>query len=109
MSDQEAKSSPNILGVILLTVFLDLVGFSIIFPLFPDMLEYYLSKEASGGYFHSFIQTLQQFSGLEGQQADLPRRSCLAAYSGRCIRHCSLLRRQFGARCRTASVVGASC
>ena len=30
------------LGIIFLTLFLDLVGFSIIFPLFPAMLEYYL-------------------------------------------------------------------
>ena len=30
------------LGVIFLTLFLDLVGFSIIFPLFPAMLDYYL-------------------------------------------------------------------
>ena len=29
------------LGVIFLTLFLDLVGFSIIFPLFPAILEYY--------------------------------------------------------------------
>lgn len=33
------------LPVILLTVFLDLVGFSIIFPLFPAMLEHYLAPQ----------------------------------------------------------------
>ena len=56
MSKAPEKTSTNqpqrgLLGVILLTVFLDLVGFSIIFPLFPDMLEYYLGKEAEGGLF----------------------------------------------------------
>ena len=35
------------LGVIFLTLFLDLVGFSVIFPLFPAMLDYYLP--AGGG------------------------------------------------------------
>jgi MFS family permease len=70
MSEQESKSSKGVLGVILLTVFLDLVGFSIIFPLFPDMLEYYLGKEAEGGYFQALIQTLQQLSGLAGAQAE---------------------------------------
>ena len=30
------------LGIVFLTLFLDLVGFSIIFPLFPAMLDYYL-------------------------------------------------------------------
>lgn len=74
MSDapaQKKTKDPNrgILGVILLTVFLDLVGFSIIFPLFPDMLEYYLGKEAEGGLFHAFIDRLETFSGLEGDKA----------------------------------------
>ena len=29
--------------IVFLTVFIDVVGFSIIFPLFPEMLDYYLS------------------------------------------------------------------
>ena len=36
------------LGIIFLTLFLDLVGFSIIFPLFPAMLEYYLPSSDGG-------------------------------------------------------------
>lgn len=36
------KSSRERLAAIFLTLFLDLVGFSIIFPLFPAMLDYYL-------------------------------------------------------------------
>ncbi|WPJ97392.1 MFS transporter [Coraliomargarita algicola] len=38
----KSKQSPSSLGIIFLTLFLDLVGFSIIFPLFPAMLKYYL-------------------------------------------------------------------
>jgi MFS family permease len=37
------------LGIIFLTLFLDLVGFSIIFPLFPAMLDYYLPRGAGDG------------------------------------------------------------
>ena len=37
-----AKST---LKVIFLTLFLDLVGFSIIFPLFPELLKYYLEND----------------------------------------------------------------
>lgn len=37
------------LGIIFLTLFLDLVGFSIIFPLFPAMLDYYLPNGAGDG------------------------------------------------------------
>lgn len=39
----------SILGVIFLTLFIDLVGFSIIFPLFPAMLEFYLEREQAAG------------------------------------------------------------
>ena len=65
----ERKSDRRVLGTILLTVFLDLVGFSIIFPLFPDMLEYYLAKEAPGGSLHSLIEQLENLSGMPGEQA----------------------------------------
>jgi len=33
------------LGVVFMVLFLDLMGFSIIFPLFPEMLDYYLAGE----------------------------------------------------------------
>ena len=35
----------GVLWVVALTVFLDMVGFSVIFPLFPGMLEYYVERE----------------------------------------------------------------
>lgn len=38
----------SILGLVFLTVFLDMVGFSIIFPLFPDMLQWYVDREGDG-------------------------------------------------------------
>ncbi len=37
------------LGVIFLTLYIDLIGFSIIFPLGPDLLEYYLKLEGREG------------------------------------------------------------
>lgn len=37
------------LKIVFLTLFLDLVGFSIIFPLFPAMLDYYLPDGAGNG------------------------------------------------------------
>ncbi len=52
MSDSTAQPTPEAsrssLGVIFLTLFLDLVGFSIIFPLFPAMLDYYLPSGDGG-------------------------------------------------------------
>lgn len=38
----ETSGARGTLGIVFLTLFLDLVGFSIIFPLFPAMLDYYL-------------------------------------------------------------------
>jgi MFS family permease len=45
----DPKPGKHTLGIIFLTLFLDLVGFSIIFPLFPAMLDYYLPNGAGDG------------------------------------------------------------
>lgn len=51
------------LPVVLLTVFLDMVGFSILFPIFPRMLDHYLALEGAD----SAIGGLQRaLSGLAG-------------------------------------------
>ena len=42
-------SRPLSLGVIFLTLYIDLIGFSIIFPLGPDLLEYYLARDGQSG------------------------------------------------------------
>jgi MFS family permease len=44
-----APQRPLSLGVIFLTLYIDLIGFSIIFPLGPDLLEYYLKLEGRTG------------------------------------------------------------
>ena len=47
-----------ILLVVFLTVFLDMVGFSIIFPLFPGLLDHYLDLEGPDGTVGSIRQAL---------------------------------------------------
>ncbi len=51
-------------GVVFLTIFLDMVGFSVIFPLFPSMLDHYLQREAllGGGLVTNFVNWIKQFS-----------------------------------------------
>ncbi|MDB4474700.1 MFS transporter, partial [Opitutaceae bacterium] len=44
-----ASQRPLSLGVIFLTLYIDLIGFSIIFPLVPDILAHYLALEGDGG------------------------------------------------------------
>jgi len=55
-------STKRALGVIFLTVFLDLVGFSVIFPLFPAMLHYYLELEGPNSLIGHLTDTLAGFA-----------------------------------------------
>ena len=51
-SSSPGPSSPKralSLGVIFLTLYIDLIGFSIIFPLGPDLLGHYLKLEGHSG------------------------------------------------------------
>ena len=58
-----APSRRQTLGLVFLTVFLDVVGFSIIFPLFPQMLEHYLALEGDASLVGRLVASL---SGLAG-------------------------------------------
>ncbi len=44
-ADPNSGSRKGVLGLVFLTVFLDMVGFSVIFPLFPEMLDWYVAEE----------------------------------------------------------------
>ena len=67
MSSTDKSSSDRkkaTFGVVFLTIFLDMVGFSVIFPLFPAMLDYYLGKEEllGGGVLTIFVNSIQGFA-----------------------------------------------
>ena len=51
------------LFIVFLTVFIDVVGFSIIFPLFPAMLDYYLELDGRESLIGSLVTWLEQFAG----------------------------------------------
>jgi MFS family permease len=62
------------LGVIFLTLYIDLVGFSIFFPLFPSMLDYYLGREGSGGllgWLLTQVESLTRFSNIESHYTEV--------------------------------------
>ncbi|MCL4217035.1 MAG: MFS transporter [Candidatus Hydrogenedentes bacterium] len=67
LSEQDAKS---VLRIVFLTVFLDMAGFSIIFPLYPKMLEYYLAHEGNVGLLGGVVRALEAFSHAVGADAD---------------------------------------
>ena len=67
MSETEkemAKRKRATFGVVFLTIFLDMVGFSVIFPLFPAMLDHYLNREIllGGGILTDFVMFIQGFA-----------------------------------------------
>src|SRR5207249_1133339 len=63
---QPPRKSP--IGVIFLTIFVDMVGFSIIFPLFPEMLKFYLGREGREGALGALLKTLESAFGQSSEQ-----------------------------------------
>ena len=54
-----APTKPLSLGVIFLTLYIDLIGFSIFFPVGPAMLEWYVNKESHGGLLSALVVHLE--------------------------------------------------
>ncbi len=53
----------RILSLIFLTVFMDIVGFSIIIPLFPHLLEHYIKTEGSAGTLIGTLSSAAEWLG----------------------------------------------
>src|SRR4051812_40211004 len=77
MTESAASKPATSFGVIFLVLFLDLVGFSILFPLYPDILEHYLKQDSAllqgilewihrGWPQASAVQTSALFGGVLG-------------------------------------------
>ena len=71
-SPNAAESEPlspqarSALIAMFVTLFIDLVGFSIIFPLFPAMLEHYLATEGTEGALGALVSGLERFASATG-------------------------------------------
>lgn len=61
-----ANERPLSLGVVFLTLYIDLVGFSIIFPLFPSMLQHYLAREGDAGLIGAVERMAHQLAAWAG-------------------------------------------
>ncbi len=62
------KETKSTLKIIFLTIFLDLVGFSIIFPLFPSLAKFYLQTDADNYFLNlifNLVNTIVQTTGGE--------------------------------------------
>jgi MFS family permease len=65
-SDITPVSRRSTLQIVFVTLFVDLIGFSIIFPLFPGMLEYYSTQSPPSPLFATFYDALESLTGLLG-------------------------------------------
>ena len=66
-----APKRPLSLGVIFLTLYIDLVGFSIIFPLGPDLINYYLKLEGQSGVLGWMLHHAEAMAGWFGSHGDV--------------------------------------
>jgi MFS family permease len=60
------------LGVIFLTLYIDLIGFSIIFPLGPDLLRHYLAVDGHSGALSWLLRHTEAAARLLGNDSHLP-------------------------------------
>ena len=63
MSAPVASTQRRTLGLIFLTVFMDIVGFSIIIPLFPHLLKHYIESEGSVGTLIGSLNAAAEWMG----------------------------------------------
>lgn len=61
---------PLSLGVIFLTLYIDLIGFSIIFPLVPDILDHYLTTEGGGGLLGGLMTVTNGLATVFGKDSN---------------------------------------
>jgi MFS family permease len=67
----DANAKPTVsLGVIFLTIFIDLLGFTIIFPLFPAILQHYLAVDGSSGLLGWLVARIDDFARLAGSNSN---------------------------------------
>ena len=72
MSAPVASTQRRTLGLIFLTVFMDIVGFSIIIPLFPELLTHYIGAEGLTGTLVGTLRTAAAWIGGDENSLLLP-------------------------------------
>ncbi len=67
-----APARPLSLGVIFLTLYIDLIGFSIVFPLGPDLLRHYLAVDGQSGVLGALLGGIDALARSLGNTTHLP-------------------------------------
>ncbi|HVS52267.1 MAG TPA: MFS transporter [Opitutaceae bacterium] len=71
MPPKSSRQRPLSLGVIFLTLYIDLIGFSIIFPLGPDLVHYYLGLEGTHGVLGWMLDRAATLANMFGGHGDV--------------------------------------
>ena len=68
-SEKLSPQARTSIKIVFLTLFLDIVGFSIIFPLFPSLIDYYLAHDSENTLLRLVIDAATQISSWGGLPA----------------------------------------
>lgn len=79
---QLPEESKRILKLMFLTMFLDLVGFSIIFPMFPAMAKYYLSVDADNYFLSAMMNLISNIQTISLSADGTPQMSTVVLFGG---------------------------
>lgn len=78
MSDKTKK----VLKVVFLTMFLDLIGFSIIFPMFPAMSAHYLNVDADNFFLSGLMSLISSIQTVTTTETGAPLMSTVVLFGG---------------------------
>jgi MFS family permease len=76
------ESSKKILKLIFLTMFMDLVGFSIIFPMFPAMAKYYLEVDKDNFFLSGMMGLISNIQTISLSGDGTPQMSTIVLFGG---------------------------
>lgn len=77
-----SPESKKTLKLVFLTMFLDLIGFSIIFPMFPAMAKYYLSVDADNFFLSGMMNLIGSIQSISLSSDGTPQMSTIVLFGG---------------------------
>lgn len=76
------ESSKKILKLMFLTMFMDLVGFSIIFPMFPAMAKYYLEVDRDNFFLSGMMNLISNIQTISLTADGTPQMTTIVLFGG---------------------------
>ena len=77
-----SDESKKILKLMFLTMFMDLVGFSIIFPMFPAMAKYYLEVDRDNFFLSGMMNLISNIQSISLTTDGTPQMSTIVLFGG---------------------------